>query len=188
MGAVPSGRLSASTVGPINSSKVGTSAVFFLLKLTAGSIFLTLAVSRANSQSQARADAVGVGSTPMLGNPARTPEPPTYCTEWERQSGSSLTHIFLRRHIARDEGLDHLAGAVGLRTRFGDPLVFAALEHVELALAAGRPIRRGEFLLHGREHVVVERALHDQHRRERHRLAALEYLLRIAFVRSSPTD
>ena len=68
----------------------------------------------------------------------------------------------------------------------GDPLVFAALEHVELAVAAGRPVRRGEFLLQGREHVVVERALHDQERRERHRLTALEYLLRIAFVDRLP--
>src|SRR5207247_4744931 len=41
-----------------------------------------------------------------------------------------------RHQIARDEGLDHLAGAVGLRPRLCDPFVLAVREHLELDLAA----------------------------------------------------
>src|SRR5713226_1722063 len=56
--------------------------------------------------------------------------------------------VALRAPLARDERLDHLTGAVGLRPRFGDPFVFAALEYVPFAIAAGGFVRRGEFLLH----------------------------------------
>src|SRR5450432_1456326 len=84
--------------------------------------------------------------------------------------------------LTRDKRLDHLIGAVGLRSWRSHPFVNAALEHMDLAIAAGSLVGRGELLLHGRKHVVVERALHDQQGRQRDVLASLEYLLRIAFV------
>src|SRR5207302_11210997 len=69
--------------------------------------------------------------------------------------------------LSRDEGLHHLVRAVGLRTGLGDPFVHALLEHLELAIAAGRAIRGGEFLLHRRQHVVVELALHEDRKSTR---------------------
>ena len=62
----------------------------------------------------------------------------------------------------RDEPLEHRVRTVGLRARVGDPLVLAAFEHFVPDEAAGCAIRRGEFFLERRQHVVVERALHDQ--------------------------
>src|SRR5262245_18134219 len=64
--------------------------------------------------------------------------------------------------LARDERLHHLSRSVGLRTRLRDPLVLAALEHGQLAHTARRAIRRRELLLDRGQHVVVERALHDE--------------------------
>src|SRR5439155_3947242 len=52
-----------------------------------------------------------------------------------------------RLQIARDEGLDHLAGAVGLRPGLRDPFVLAVREHVEFDLAARSLVSRGAFLL-----------------------------------------
>ena len=49
--------------------------------------------------------------------------------------------------IARDELLHHRPGPIGLRPRFRDPLVLAAFEHVQLAIAAGRLVSRGELFL-----------------------------------------
>ena len=55
-----------------------------------------------------------------------------------------------------------------------------------LTVAAGGLVGRGELLLRGRQHVVVERALHDQQRHQRDLLAPLEDLLRIALVDRLP--
>src|SRR4029079_18373139 len=88
--------------------------------------------------------------------------------------------------LSRDEQLHHFTGTVGLWTRRRHPFVLAALEDAELALAAGGRISRRKLLLHRREHVVVERTLHDQQRHERDRLAPLENLLWIAFVNRLP--
>src|SRR4029450_10309501 len=86
----------------------------------------------------------------------------------------------------RDEGLHHLVSAIGLRSRLGDPLVLASLEDVQIALAAGRPVRRRELFLHRRQHGVVEGALHDQERDQRDWLAPIEDLLRIALEDGLP--
>src|SRR4051812_15770412 len=80
--------------------------------------------------------------------------------------------------LTRDEGLDHLAGLVGLRPGLGDPLVLAVLEDVELHVAAGGLVGLDELFLHGGAHVVVERALHDEKRHERDLFVPVENLLR----------
>src|SRR5947208_3652905 len=76
--------------------------------------------------------------------------------------------------------------AIGLRAGLGHPLVLAALEDMQLALAAGGAVGVGEFLLRRRQHVVVELALHDEKRAQRDLLAALEYFLRVALVDRLP--
>lgn len=72
--------------------------------------------------------------------------------------------------------------AVGVGAGLEHPQVAAALEDRDLAFAAGRAVGFAEFLLKRRQDVVVQSALHDQHRRQLDRLAALEDQLRVAFL------
>src|SRR5262245_58671582 len=78
--------------------------------------------------------------------------------------------------VLLDPVLDHFVRAVGLRAGVGYPHVVAVLEDLELAFAAGGAVGGGELLLQRGEHVVVERALHDEERRQRRGLVALEDL------------
>ena len=68
--------------------------------------------------------------------------------------------------LACDKFLDHLTRLVGLRTRFGDPFVNGIFEQAIVALASGGPVRLGEFLLRLGQHVIIERALHDEERHQ----------------------
>src|SRR6185503_17807713 len=88
--------------------------------------------------------------------------------------------------VARDEGLDHLLRARGLRAGLAGPLVLALLKQLVAHVAAGGAVGCGEFLLRGRQHVVVELTLHDEQRTQRHRLAPLEHFLRVGLVNRLP--
>src|SRR5215510_14160850 len=66
--------------------------------------------------------------------------------------------------LACDKFLDHLTRLVGLRTRFRDPFVNGIFEQAIVALAPGGPVRLGEFFLRLGQHVIIERALHDEER------------------------
>src|SRR6266404_6520216 len=90
----------------------------------------------------------------------------------------------LSLQLPRDERLDGLARLVGLRARLRDPFVHGVLEQMVVDLAAGGLVGGDEFFLRFRQHVVVERALHDQQRHQREFFLALEDFLRDAFVRS----
>ena len=70
-----------------------------------------------------------------------------------------------RAQLLRHKRPDHGVRLVRLRTGLGDPHVAAAFEHFEVALAAGFAVGLGELVLDRRNHVVVERALQDEHRR-----------------------
>src|SRR5271170_8122351 len=64
--------------------------------------------------------------------------------------------------LARDKLLDRLARLFGLRPLVGDPFVHRVLKEVVLARSAGGPVGADELLLRLWQHVVVERALHDE--------------------------
>src|SRR5579864_5172508 len=93
-----------------------------------------------------------------------------------------------RLQLPRDEGLDGRARLVGLRALLGDPFVHGVREQVKLDVAAGALVGLDEFLLLLRQHVVVERALHDEERQQRDFLVALENLLWIGLVDSLPRN
>ena len=68
--------------------------------------------------------------------------------------------------LACDKFLDHLTRLVGLRTRFRDPFVNGIFEQAIVALAPGGSVGLGEFFLHLGQHVIIERALHDEERHQ----------------------
>src|SRR5262245_11182876 len=84
--------------------------------------------------------------------------------------------------LSRNEGLDHLARAIGLRPRRRDPLVLGAFEDFVLNVTASSLVRGDELRLRRRQHVVVERPLHDQHGNETNGFMSLADLNRIALV------
>src|ERR1700681_5093084 len=105
---------------------------------------------------------------------------PSEATAVARMLRRSISVMSAR--VLGDERLHHVARAVGLRSRRGDPLVLAAFEQLILDVAAGSFVGLRALLLNRREHVVVERALHDEERDPGDGLVALENLMRITFV------
>ena len=81
--------------------------------------------------------------------------------------------------LASDKGLDHLDGAVRLRTWLNNPAVLGARKDLIVYLTASRLIRRNEALLHRGEHVVIQFPLQDEHGRSRDGFATFEDALRV---------
>src|SRR5215475_2407641 len=95
-------------------------------------------------------------------------------------------HRPLRTELTSDESFDHVDGSVRLRTRLNYPAVLGTWEDLVVDLAAGRPVRSHEVLLHCGEHVVIQFALQDEHRRQDDVLATLEDMLRIGVKNAVP--
>src|SRR5215813_15353256 len=101
------------------------------------------------------------------------------------QMSRRLLDVFLERgqatrsslELACDKFLDHLTRLVGLRTRFRDPFVNGIFEQAIVALAAGGSVGLGEFFLHLRQHIIIERALHDEEWHQGDLFLALENFL-----------
>ena len=68
--------------------------------------------------------------------------------------------------LTGDESLDHLNGTVCLGARVHNPAVLGTWVDLVVDLAASRPVRRDEVLLHRGEHVIVQFALQDEHGRQ----------------------
>ena len=77
-------------------------------------------------------------------------------------------------------------GPVRLRSRLNNPAVLGARKNLVVDLAASRPVRRDEALLHGGEHIVVQFPLQDEHRRQGDRLAPFEDALRVGIDNGLP--
>src|SRR5262249_45726118 len=68
--------------------------------------------------------------------------------------------------LACDKFLDQLTRLIGLRTWFRNPFVNGIFEQAIVALAAGGSVGLGEFFLHLGQHIIIERALHDEERHQ----------------------
>jgi hypothetical protein len=64
-------------------------------------------------------------------------------------------HQPLRLELTSDEGFDHINRSIRLRARLNNPAVLGTREDFVVNLAARRPVRRDEVLLHGGEHVII---------------------------------
>src|SRR5215468_296157 len=88
--------------------------------------------------------------------------------------------------LACDKFLDQLTRLFGLRTWFRNPFVNGIFEQAIVALSAGGSVGLGEFFLHLGQHIIIERALHDEERHQGDLFVALENFLRVEKVTLVP--